>query len=149
MPTVKNANALLEFLRNLTPQILLLSVAIVLGTRLDTTTLLLTWQGIENAWAFVALVLIFCVAFISNLIVFFDRIFEIPKEANSDIAKAVQMNPRLVRKLIAVGKALWRHDMWYLFRGLVALLVVLSGSGALLISATVGAVQVLRALGKV
>jgi hypothetical protein len=68
MVKLGTATSLLEFLRNLTPQILLLSVAFVLGSKLDITKFQFTLQGVKNAWPFVSVLLVLFVAFFANML---------------------------------------------------------------------------------
>jgi hypothetical protein len=58
--------AFLEFLRNLSPQIMLLTIGIVLGSRLDLTHFVWTWQGVKNALPFAFTELMFAGALTAN-----------------------------------------------------------------------------------
>lgn len=64
--------ALLEFLRNVTPQTLVISLTIVMGDKLDFTVW--DWSNWEATVFFYALVLTALLAFIANLTLFIDQV---------------------------------------------------------------------------
>lgn len=64
--------ALLEFLRNLTPQILFMTLAIVLGAKLDMSHFDFSPNGIKNAGPFVMCVIVFMGAAMANTTLFID-----------------------------------------------------------------------------
>lgn len=66
-------NVLLEFLRNLTPQILLFSVAMLFYSRLDPTHISLTWPAFGNFLLFALPFFTTLVGYIVNVSVFIDK----------------------------------------------------------------------------
>lgn len=64
--------ALLEFLRNLTPQILFMTLAIILGAKLDLSHFDLSLNGIKNAGPFVMCIIVFMGAAMANTTLFID-----------------------------------------------------------------------------
>jgi hypothetical protein len=72
---------------------------------------------------------------------------ETSEKADIELERAARREASIATKLLALFRVLWKYDKPYLLRTLVAFIVIMSGSIALLISGTAAAVQLLRAGG--
>ncbi|MGE8099699.1 hypothetical protein [Pseudomonas fluorescens] len=72
--------ALLEFLRNLTPQILFLTLAIIFSTKLDLETFDFSFEGVKRSFAFVMCLLVFIGAWVANMSSFIESVLKSPEE---------------------------------------------------------------------
>lgn len=64
--------AFLAFLRNLTPQILFLTLAFILGSKLELDKLVFTWQGVKNALPFSVCLILFLLAAVASILEFLE-----------------------------------------------------------------------------
>ena len=138
-------NALLDYLQNLTPQILLLSLALVLGTRLNLNHVVFTAAGVKNVAPYFLIPVIFSFAFLFNLFVFIERMIETSEKLDLEAQRAARVGKvHLFTRLIPL---VWTHDKLLLAKVVLALFVVLGGSVAVFVSAIPAAVSLLRAIG--
>jgi len=134
----------LEFLRNLTPQILLLSIAIIMGTKLD-----LTKFDLSNTWNTMPFILVmgtFFAAVIANMFMFIEgscrsieEIDEQSKRLHSEGIKGLAHLKELVVLLFKKSKVLF-------FEVTVALLIVQVGFLAVYISSIQAAINLYNAI---
>lgn len=142
----------LEFLRNLSPQIMLLTIALVSSFRLDMRHLDLSWSGIRNVLPSAAIVAVFFIAMMANVTQFLERMTEQSKDVTQALdekRKDVGLDAFPGRSLRLFGahlSASWRYDKVGMVRWLVALLVVEIGMVALFISAIPAATSALNAI---
>ena len=85
MFTGEGRKAFLEFLRNLTPQVLFLTIALISGSKLDLTKFDFSGSGFWNAFPFAMCLMVFFGAAIANIGLF--------------IENAVTSNPALDREV--------------------------------------------------
>ena len=119
MFTGEGRDAFLNFLRNLTPQIAFLTLALISGTRLD-TRLQLDMDGFHNALPLLMSLFVFFGATIANISTFIDAM--ITSSTAMDDASAVIKNEfpaggKRTRKLVV---AAWKHNKPTLFRLILA-----------------------------
>ena len=136
--------AFLEFLRNLTPQILLFSIAIVMATKLD-----LKRFDLSNTWGtlpFLMVIGVFLCAAIANMLMFFEKSCESldwvndeSKRLHNDGIKGWMHIKALARLLIARNKALFLEL-------LIAGLVVQVGFAAVFFASIQGATNLYHAI---
>ena len=138
--------AFLEFLRNLTPQIVLLIAAFVAGSRLNLQSIEATWTGVKNAAAFwLCLVLIFG-SFMANATQFVERVVTSTEALDIEVSR-IRARSLSGGKLVgALLGAAWRHNkaaFWNL-----ALTFVIAETGFVVVGlmAMQGAVAALKAL---
>ena len=137
--------ALLDYLRNLTPQILLLSLALVLGTKLDLNHIVFTSTGAKNAAPYFLILATFFLAFLFNLFLFLERMIETSEKLELEARRAARVSEAyLFTNLIPL---VWKNDKPLLAKIVLALFVVLGGSLAVFTSAIPAAVSLLRAIG--
>jgi len=146
---MKQGPALLEFLRNLTPQILLFSIALVLASRLNLKFFDLSWQGVKNVLPLVAVLATFIVAFLANTIMFLERSLSTTERFNIEVQREVQKRRGVLRLLRSLLMLVWTHDKPLLVRTTIAFIVVESGFIAVVTSAVPAAVSLLRSGGAV
>jgi len=133
--------AFLGFLRNLSPQVLLLAIALVASSRLDMHRFDWSVQGIKNVLPFALIMLVFLGAMVANVTLFLDEIGVRSERVASTVRRAkagVQTQGgrgghlRLFMVLVA---ATWRHDRSGLLRFAAAFLVVEIGLVGLFLTA--------------
>lgn len=120
MFTGEGRDAFLNFLRNLTPQIAFLTLALISGTRLDTTRLQLDMDGFRNALPLLMSLFVFFGATIANISAFVDAM--ITSSSAMDDASAVIKNkfPAGGKRTWKLVVAAWKHNKPTLFRLILA-----------------------------
>jgi hypothetical protein len=141
---MKHGPALLEFLRNLTPQILLFSVALVLASRLNLWSFDPTWQGVKNVLPLLAVLATFLLAFFANMIVFLERTFSTSEKFEIEAQREARKRAGFLKFLRTLVVLVWKHDRPLLFRTVLAFVVVESGFIAVVSSAVPAATSLLR-----
>ena len=137
-------SALLDYLRNLTPQILLLSLGLVLGTKLDLHRPDLSWAAIKSTAPFILIIGTFLIAFIANLFLFLERMLETSEKLEIESTRAARAGTtHLLRKLLPL---VWQHDKPLVAKIAISLFVVFAASLAVFMSAIPAAVSVLKAV---
>jgi hypothetical protein len=69
----KGRKPLLDFLRNLTPQIVMLAIALVASSKLEFYTLDLSFEGVRRTLPFAMCMFVFFASLIANLTTFFEE----------------------------------------------------------------------------
>lgn len=100
----------LEFLRNLTPQVLFLTIAFISGSTVDFNKLQFNWEGIKNVIPFTICLSIFFGALIANTSLFLDNSITSNKKLDRIIKKISFLKLRPVRKTRVHICAAWRHN---------------------------------------
>jgi hypothetical protein len=123
--------SLLEYLRNLTPQILLFSAAIFTGTRLDFTRIELSnWL---STLIFIALLLTFFTAVIANAYIFIEAFKSLP-QINERLENIRLKNPSGRIPLTEIFSAPFKN-LQFLIESLSFILVFISCNVAVFLSA--------------
>lgn len=116
--------AFLEFLRNLTPQILFLTLAFIVGSRLDLHTLRLDATGIANAAPFVSCIWIFFGAALANMTMFIDAVITSNEKLDSEVTAIKAKGLKSVQLTRALLSAAWKHNKTAFVQTLLSLLIV-------------------------
>ncbi|MCX7131062.1 hypothetical protein [Aeromonas sp.] len=122
----------LEFLRNLTPQILLLSIAIIMGTKLD-----LTKFDLSNTWNTMPFILVMCTFFaaaIANIFMFIEGSCRSIEEIDEQSKRLHSAGVKGLAHLKELGVLLFKKSKMLFFEVAVALLLVQVGFLAVFIS---------------
>lgn len=139
--------AFLEFLRNLSPQIMLLTIALVASSKLDMSHPSWTVQGFRNAWPMAAVIVVFGWAAIANVTQFLDKIAEQSAEQKAALEAERQGHAgRYFRMFVAQMVLVFRRDPMLIVRYGAAVLVVEIGMAALFIAAIPAATSVVNAI---
>jgi hypothetical protein len=136
--------ALLEYLRNLTPQVLLLALAIVAWVGLDTTKPDLSWTGIKNLAVPTLVFGLFLFAFWSNMQQFLERAVSVSEAVDIEATRLARQEIPLRKKLLGLVPIIWKHDRMFAVRAAGAIVVVFIGSLALFTAAVPQAVSFLH-----
>lgn len=102
--------ALLEFLRNLTPQILFLTIALISAASLDLNKPQWDWDGLRNVLPSVACLLIFIGATIANMTTFVEAALESNEELDKEVAAIRARNLKPYRLTTALLFAALKHN---------------------------------------
>jgi uncharacterized membrane protein len=132
--------AFLEFLRNLTPQVLLFTIGLVYLSTLDTTHFVWTGSGLKNAVPLIAIFVVLGGAMMAN----FSRFLEEMTAESAKAKETLQMareegkgRAGVVNNVRLFGRLLWlsaRHD-GAVFRWFLAVVVVQVSMIALFVQA--------------
>lgn len=115
-------SAFLEFLRNLTPQALILSIAIIAGMKLDFTRFNLSNTG--PTLIFLSLILIWAMAVWSNSSIFLEKSLVAAKPVNRASRLFARQNLRGIPLMRANLVYSWRNQR-VLFLELIVLMIIL------------------------
>ena len=100
-------SAFLEFLRNLTPQVLLFSLAIVFTNKIDINTFdLNNWH---QSMPFIFTMSIYLLSVFANTAVFIDRAFISLEDVDDEFKKAANLTASPIEKLVHMSKLFWKH----------------------------------------
>jgi hypothetical protein len=139
--------AFLEFLRNLSPQIMLLTIALVLSTRLDLTHFVWTSQGLKNGIPFTATLIVFLGALTANATLFFEKAATSSRQMKK-VEKLVRKKFR-GRKFALIRALLWaavKYNRSSLLQAYAAIFVVYIGLTSIFFSAIPAVASALRIL---
>jgi hypothetical protein len=140
--------ALLEYLRNLTPQILLLALGLVAWVRVDTSKPDFSWSGIQNVLTPALLFGVCIAAFWSNTQQLLERAVTASEAVDIEATRLARRDIPLHRKVLGLVPIVWRHDRMFAARTVGVILVVFVGSVTLFAAAVPQAVTLLRAASK-
>jgi hypothetical protein len=133
--------AFLEFLRNLTPMVLMATVAVFIGARLDFTRVDLSNWALTVAFFVCAATAAF--SFLANLWAFLDNAFA-PLRVERAIRLLRYRGHHTSTLLVALPVLTWRARPIILFEAVVVLLIVYAAVLVATISAVSGATTALR-----
>jgi hypothetical protein len=139
--------ALLEYLRNLTPQILLLALSLVAWIRVDTNKSDYSWNGIQTVLTPALLFGVFLIAFFSNTLQLIERAVSASEAVDIEVTRLARRDIPLHKKFFGLIPVIWRHDRMFAVRATIAIVVVLVGSVTLFAAAVPQAVGLLRIAG--
>lgn len=137
MFTGETRRALLEFLRNLTPQILFLTLAFILGMKLDLTRVDFSSQGIENAAPFVMCLIVFFGATVANVSLFIDTAITSNAALDEQVEAIKQQNLKAWRRTSKLICAAWKHNK----PAFVQIFLVLAIAEAAMVAVFMAAIQ--------
>lgn len=130
----------LEFLRNLTPQILFLTLALILAAKLDLSKLEISTQGVKNAAPFVLCLWIFFGAAIANIGLFIDTAITSNPSLDEQVECINKQDIKPLRKTWNLICAAWKHNKPAFFQILVVMAIAETALVAVFIIAIQGAV---------
>lgn len=122
----------LEFLRNLTPQILLLSIAVIMGSKLD-----LNKFDISNTWNSLPFILVmgtFFAAAIANMFMFMEGSCRALTDIDEESKRLFREGFKGLSHLKQLGKMLFKKSKWLFFEVAVSMLVIQVGFVAVFIT---------------
>ncbi|MCV4288641.1 hypothetical protein OH708_12045 [Pseudomonas capsici] len=105
-----NRKALLEFLRNLTPQVLFLTLALILTTNLDLKKFDISIEGFKRTAPFLSCLLVFIGAFLANMTQFIDSALISPLKLKKLADVITRREKKFWTKLVKLTVAAWRHN---------------------------------------
>jgi hypothetical protein len=110
MFTGNNRKAFLEFLRNLTPQILFLTMALILGTRIDLSKFEFSFAGAINFFPFGMCMVIFFGSFIANITLFLDSAITSTENLDKQVEMIANQKINSLKKSWLLIKAAWKFN---------------------------------------
>ncbi len=131
--------AFLEFLRNLTPQILFLTTALVLGTQVDEKNIQLNLHGVKNAAPYFFCLAMFCAAWVANVTYFFDKCYSFIQESG-----ATKNNKGSQLTALQKIQNFWRTNKATFMLAILLLIIFTFGLVAVALMAKHSAVAVLK-----
>lgn len=131
--------ALLEFLRNLTPQILFMTLAIVLGAKLDMSHFDFSPQGIKNAGPFVMCIIVFMGAAIANTTLFIDAAITSNESLDNAANEIKEMQLKALPRTWHLACAAWRFNKPAFVQLALALIITEAAIVAIFLLAIQGA----------
>jgi hypothetical protein len=137
--------AFLEFLRNLTPQILFLTLTILFGERLDTSHFQLTPEGFKNALPLVACSLVFLGAFMANTTKFVDSSLSSSAPMRIQVGRIQGRGLSAHRHTWELLKAAWEFNKKAFFELVLVFLLVEASFIGVYAMALHGAISAIRA----
>lgn len=140
MFTGEARRAFLEFLRNLTPQILFLTLAFIFGVKLDLTRLDLSSQGIANAAPSVMCLIVFLGATFANLSLFIDAAITSNVALDQRVEAIKQEHLKAWKRTAKLICAAWKHNKPAFFQLFLVVIIVEVALVAVLMAAIQGAV---------
>jgi hypothetical protein len=102
--------ALLEFLRNLTPQALILASALFFGSKLDLTIISFTFDGLVLTSGFVMSIVLWCGSICANTSRFFESVVSTSEDYKVEAKRIAQREISSSGKLLAYLKAALKHN---------------------------------------
>lgn len=116
--------AFLEFLRNLTPQILFLTLALIVGSRLDLTAPKFDTEGVRNAIPFFMCLLIFFGAVIANMTMFIEAAIVSNEKLDGEVAAIKAKGLKSLKLTWALLCAAWKHNKSAFFQLALTLIII-------------------------
>ena len=129
----------LEFLRNLTPQILFLTLAFILGTKLDLSKLEFSIQGLKNVAPFATCLGVFLGATMANIGLFIDTAITSNSSLDAEVELIKSQNIKALRRTGHLICAAWKHNKPAFFQILLVMAIAEAGLLAVFIIAFQGA----------
>ncbi|MEB2652642.1 hypothetical protein ACPCIT_02370 [Pseudomonas siliginis] len=113
---------LLDFLRNLTPQIIMLTIALVAGSKLDLGKFDLSLAGLKRTLPFAMCMLVFFISLIANLSTFLEESLEEFK-GNKASAMVATEDMRGAKRIWALLVNAWSNHKLAVFRMVLVMTV--------------------------
>ncbi|MFJ4145447.1 hypothetical protein [Pseudomonas sp. NPDC089734] len=105
-----NRKALLEFLRNLTPQVLFLTLTLIFASKLDLNKYDLSYEGVMRTLPFLSCMLVFGGAFLANMTLFIDSMLTSPPKLKKLTDKITRQKKSFSNRIPMLAAATWRHN---------------------------------------
>jgi len=139
-----NRAAFLEYLRNLTPQILFLTAALVALAPLDTRQLRLDWEGCINFLRVFVCGAVFLGAFAASISKFLDDVLQSTEDLDIELQRLRARYKPGVQLLRSAVAAAWRLNRSAFLQVGIAVVVVQASGIAITMMAAQTAIGVLR-----
>jgi hypothetical protein len=117
----------LEFLRNLTPQVLFFTVALITGSQLDLGHLQFDGQGIKNAAPYLLSVTVFMAALVANTTLFIEKAVSSSERLEVELIRIRATPIKRRQKLLKAIAASWIHNKIAFIEIVLAALSVQAG----------------------
>lgn len=137
-------SAFLEYLRNLTPQILFLTTALVAFAPLDMTRVRPDWEGLKNLFGAALCSVVFVGAFVASISKFLDDVVRSTAALDIEIKRLQRRHESRAQLLRAVLKAAWALNRSAFIQMAIAAIVVQASGIAITMMAAKTAISVLR-----
>lgn len=131
--------ALLEFLRNLTPQILFMSLAFILGAKLDLSHFEFSLKGLQQAAPFVMCVLVVLGAMMANVTLFIDSAINSNESLDSEAERIKAMKLKALPRTLQLILAAWKFKKLAFLEVVLALVIAEAAILAVFLLAIQGA----------
>jgi hypothetical protein len=138
--------AFLEFLRNLTPQILFLTVAFVTGSRLNLDVWQLDIQGIKNASPYFLSLATFIGAAVANVTLFMEKALTSSEALDIEVQRIKARQINIWEKFKALLFASWTHNRGVFAQVALTLIFIQAGFVSVAFIAIQSTVSALKAL---
>lgn len=142
MFSIEFRRAFLEFLRNLTPQILFLTVALVIGTEVNLHDFQPNVAGIKNVVSYFLCLAVLLAAYYANTTSFFDTCYLLLPKRETESPDNKELQPKGWKKI----SNFWRKSKAIFLLAMLILVVSSSGLVAVALTAKHGAVAVVKAM---
>jgi hypothetical protein len=121
----KGRKPFLDFLRNLTPQIILLAISLIFANKLKLDKFDISLEGVKRTWSFVLFFLVFLAAALASFSTFLDESLEAYKTDNR-----FEMNDSKdftrVKKLRLMISTVWAQHKMAVFNMILVMVVAIS-----------------------
>jgi len=138
--------AFLEFLRNLTPQILFLTLAIVLSAGLDLSHFEITIQGFKNAAPYVICLGFFYGSVTANCTKFLDASIAASGAMKIQVGRVQARGLGPLRTTVALVRASWQYEKAMILKVVLVAVVAEAGVVTVFFAARQGAISSLKAM---
>lgn len=139
-----NRAALLKYLRNLTPQILFMTAALVAFAPLDATKVRLDWEGFTNFFKVFACGAVFFAAFTASISKFLDDVVRPTEAFDIELQRVKARESSRMRLFLAAVAAAWKLNRIDFVQVAVAVVVVQASGIVITMMAAQTAIGVLR-----
>jgi hypothetical protein len=142
----KQGAALLDFFRNLSPQVLFFACAIYYAVQLDFGHFSLAWDSLKLTLAFGACVVLWMASTMANVSRLLDAFVSGSYALDRALEEIRQRDASLLRNLSSIATATWTHNRRGLFEAALVLVVVYAALVPVSIMAVQSAATILNAL---
>lgn len=124
----ENQNAaLLEFFRNLTPQILFAGCALYVAVQLDFTTFSFDWADVKLTGTFYACLALSLASLTANVSRFLDLFVSGSEKLDQAFEEVRQQEGGIIKKAPKILKAVWAHNKKGLIEAVVVVAIAYAG----------------------
>ncbi len=145
MLTGHRGAALLEYFRNLTPQILFLACTLYVAVQLEPWTFSLAWESVKLTSICLACLGLFCLSLLTNVMRFLDSFVSGNEQLDDAMEFLRGQEGGLLRKMPRVAAAAWRFNKRGVFEAVLVVAVSYAGMVPVATMAMHSAVSLLSA----
>ncbi len=136
--------AYLEFVRNLTPQIVFGTCFMLLRVSIDTDKLQLDWDGVKNAAALWSCGLLFIGAVLANMVRLMESISTTSEPLEIEILRIQRRKRPFLSAITELLRAAWRLNRPGIFKYLLVVSIAYAGMFVVVEMASQGAIAALK-----